>query len=125
MTPGQTNLYVASLGYMLFGLAGAFLAVVALILPAYAILPLVHGYERWSRRPLVRNFIRGLTSASVGLIFAATVAIGRQALVHPVAWVVLVLTGVLTYLLRWPPLLSLLAASGAGTLLAVGMPAPG
>ena len=117
VTPGQANLLVASIGYMLFGIAGGLLATVVINLPGYLMLLLLRGYERFGKIRAVRRFTRGMTTASVGLILAATVEIGRQSLTHVVGWVVFLLTLGLMYFWNCPPLLCLLAASGAGLLL--------
>jgi chromate transporter len=125
VTPGQTNLYAAALGYMLLGGWGALVAVVALVVPACVIIPLARGYERLSRYPLLAAVTRGMTSASVGLILAATWSIGQQTLTTLTAWIVVLLTAGLTYLARWPALLSLLIASAAGALLLFLTSGPG
>jgi chromate transporter len=117
VTPGQANVYVAAIGYMLFGLAGATLSTLAILLPGYAMLPLLRGYERVRGDWAVQNFTRGLTSTSVGLIFAATVQIGRRTLTNPIAWLVFPLTLILTSFLKWNPILSLLVASAVGFVL--------
>jgi chromate transporter len=117
VTPGQANVYVAAIGYMLFGLAGAVLATLAIQLPGYAMLPLLRGYERVRAARLVQAFTRGLTSTSVGLIAAATLGIASATLTAPTAQAVGALTLVLHQGLRWNTILSLLAASGAGLLL--------
>jgi chromate transporter len=119
VTPGQANVYVASIGYMLFGITGAILATLAIMLPGYLMLPLLKGYELVRTTKLVQNFTRGLTSTSVGLIFAATVQIARRSLTNPIAWAIFPLTLVLTYMLKWNPILSLLVASVVGVLLKV------
>lgn len=117
ITPGQANMYVASIGYMLFGPIGAVLAMLAIMLPGYTMLPLLRGYDRFGDAPVVRSFTRGLTSTSVGLIFAATVKMGGGALDTPIAWVVFTLTLALVYLLKQNQILSLLVASATGLLL--------
>jgi chromate transporter len=71
VTPGQANTYVAAIGYMLYGLAGALATTAAIQLPGYLMLPLLWGYQRLGAVRLVPAFTRGLTVASVGLIFAA------------------------------------------------------
>jgi chromate transporter len=114
VTPGQANLFVTSIAFMLFGIGGALLATVALVAPAYLMLPLMRGYERVRNLAVVRRFTRGLTCASVGLILAATLQIGQSSLTHPIGWVPFVLTLVLARLVRWRPLPSLLAASCMG-----------
>jgi chromate transporter len=117
VTPGQANLFVTSIGFMLFGLGGALLATLAMVSPAYLMLPLMRGYERVRSLALVRRFTRGLTSASVGLILAATVQIGRSSLTQPIGWFAFVLTLALCRLVRWKPLPSLLTASATGMVL--------
>ena len=116
VTPGQANIYVASLGYMLHGFAGALLAVLVMVLPGYTMLPLLHGFEAVRDAPLVRGFSRGLAAVSVGLIFAATVEIGREALTSPASWAVLAVTLTLAWGLRWRSLPSLAVGSGLGLL---------
>jgi chromate transporter len=117
ITPGQANTYVAAIGYMLFGFPGALLTMLAIMLPGYVMLPLLKGYELVSTARVVRNFTRGLTSASVGLIFAATVQIGRRSLTTPIAWAVFGVALILLYGLKWSPIVSLLVASAVGVVL--------
>jgi chromate transporter len=117
VTPGQVNLHVASAGFLLFGLGGALLAVVAMSVPGYLMVPLLRGYERIRAAPAVRGLTRGATAASVGLILAATVQMGREALTGPAAWAVFLLTLALAQLLRWHALLCVAAAAAAGLLL--------
>ena len=72
IAPGPANLYVAALGYMLYGPLGALLSVVVVVLPAYLIIPLHAGFRRLARNGVVNEFGRR-THASVGLIVASTV----------------------------------------------------
>jgi chromate transporter len=105
--PGQANLCVASIGYMLLGPGAALLAVLAINLPGYSMLLLVRGYDRLRNLVGVRRFISGLTSTSVGLIFAST-------LTRPSSWVVFLLVLALNQYLRWNSLLSVLVAGAVG-----------
>src|SRR3954471_24554616 len=72
VTPGQANLYVASIGYMLFGLPGSVLSVLVIALPSYLMLPLLHSYEFLRGNQLVSNMTRGLGATAVGLLLATT-----------------------------------------------------
>src|SRR6266852_7834169 len=45
VTPGQANFYVASIGYMLYGMPGAIVATLVIILPGYIMSPLRRGYD--------------------------------------------------------------------------------
>jgi chromate transporter len=114
ITPGPANLYVASIGWMLHGLPGALLAAAVVLLPGYLIIPLASGYRRLEGNGAVRGFGRGLIAASVGLLLASAIDIGRSALVSPVAAGVCALTLFLLHGLRWPALLSLAVGSAAG-----------
>jgi chromate transporter len=118
-TPGQNNLYVGSVGYLLFGLVGAMLAVLVLVLPGYLVLPLVHGQARFGANVYVRRLIRGMTAASLGLMLAAAVLMGRQCLTQPAAWLALVLALVLTQWLRWNEPVSLVTASGCALVMQI------
>jgi len=117
VTPGQANYYVASIGYMLFGMPGAIITTLAIILPGYIMIPLLHGYEHLRDWRWIDGFTKGLTVTSVGLILAAVVQISREELTQPIAWVVLFATLVMTHLLKWNTLVGLAAASCLGLLL--------
>lgn len=117
VTPGQANFYVASIGYMLYGMPGAIAATLAIVLPGYVMIPLLHGYEHLRDSRWISGFTKGLTVTSVGLILAAVVQIARGALTEPIAWVVLVVTLVMTQVLKWNIFLALAVASCTGLLL--------
>jgi chromate transporter len=122
VVPGQANLYVASIGYMLFGVGAAFLAIGAINAPAYLMLPVVRWYRRIQHVRAVQKATRGLTSASVGLICASTLLIARDALKRPECWVVFLLTLAFSRLLKWNALMSLTAACAAGVALRMALP---
>ena len=114
VTPGQANLYVASIGYMLYGMPGAILTTLAIMLPGYVMIPLLRGYEHLHHSPWIKGFTKGLTVTSVGLILAAVIQIARDALTQPTAWVVLFATLIMTQLLKWNALTALAAATCLG-----------
>jgi len=117
VTPGQANFYVVSIGYMLYGITGAIVATLAIILPGYIMIPLLHGYEHLRDSRWINGFTKGLTVTSVGLILAAVVQIARADLTQPIAWVVLLATIVMTQLLKWNILVALVAVTCLGLLL--------
>jgi chromate transporter len=100
VTPGQANFYVASIGYMLYGMPGAIVTTLAIMLPGYLMIPLLHGYQHLRGSRWIEGFTKGLTVTSVGLILAAVVQIARATLTQPIAWIVLLVTLVLTQLLK-------------------------
>ncbi len=116
-TPGQANLYVAALGFMTYGWAGAIAMVLAIQVPGYLMLPLVRGYERFREVEAVRGFTRGLTAVSVSLMVSVTISIGRVALTNWITIVVFALTLGLIVGRRWNPILAIFAAGGLGAAL--------
>jgi len=117
VTPGQANFYVASIGYMLYGMPGAIIATLAIILPGYVMIPLLHGFEHLRDSRWIKGFTNGLTITSVGLILAAVVQISRDTLTQPIAWLVLVAMLIMTQLLKWNIFVALATVSCLGLLL--------
>jgi chromate transporter len=117
VTPGQANLYVASIAYMMFGLPGALLSIVVIAVPSYLMIPLLHSYEYVRGSRLVWNMTRGLGSTAVGLLLATTWNLSKDSLSAPVTWAVLAIALALLVLTRLPTVLSLLAATSAGMVL--------
>lgn len=68
ISPGPTGLWVISLGYLVGGLSGAALTLVAITLPPLLVLVFVHGlYRRWGHHPATQGFVRGLGIAVAGV----------------------------------------------------------
>jgi len=98
--PGPNGLYVVSVGYFVRGLAGGCAGLLAVITPAFLIVPMLRFLGRRADRPEVKSAIRAVTIAGGGLILTSTVPLARDALtgVWPVAiaagsFFFLVLTG--------------------------------
>ena len=76
ISPGPTGLWVISMGYLVDGLRGAALTLVAIALPPLLVLLLVHGiYRRWGHHPATQGFVRGLSLAVVGIYLVVLAAI--------------------------------------------------
>lgn len=114
VTPGQNNLYLASIGYMIYGWLGALAAIVAIQLPGYLVLPVLKGYERVRHQRSVQGFIRGLTAASVGLMFAVGFNISQEALTGLVPWIVFLATLGLIFLAKRGLLVGMVGAAVLG-----------
>ena len=68
ISPGPSGLWVISMGYLVDGLRGAVLTLIAISLPPLLVLLLVHGfYRRWGGHPATQGFVRGLGLAVVGI----------------------------------------------------------
>jgi chromate transporter len=80
ISPGPTGLWVISLGYLVGGLQGAALTLVAISLPPLLVLLLVHGlYRRWGHRPATQGFVRGLGLAVSGIFVVVLTGIMNTA----------------------------------------------
>jgi chromate transporter len=117
VTPGQANLYVASIAYMLFGLVGAALSMVAIAAPSYVMIGLLRSYELVRGNPAVYGLTRGLACTAVGLLVATTWNLAKDALDGPRAWAVFGLCLALLLFSRLPMVVSLLLATAAGVVL--------
>jgi chromate transporter len=79
VSPGPTGLWVISLGYLLDGLRGALLSLIAITLPPLLVL-LVHGlYRRYGDHPATQGFVRGLSLAVAGIFLVVLAGILRSA----------------------------------------------
>jgi chromate transporter len=120
VTPGQANLYVASIAYMLFGLPGAVLSILVIAAPSYLMIPLMRTYEFVRGNRAIAGLTRGLASTAVGLLLATTWNLSKDSLNGVTTWLVFGLALLLMLFTRLPMVVSLLIAAGAGVLLVFG-----
>lgn len=78
--PGPNGLYVVSVGYLVGGVPGACAGWLAMVTPAFLVIPLVRFLGARADRPRLRSAIRASTIASAGLLLAATLPLARGAL---------------------------------------------
>jgi chromate transporter len=118
ITPGPVVITAAFIGYLVGGLAGAFIATVAIFIPIYlgVVIP-GPWFVRHQDNAQLKAFVRGATAAASGAIGGATVVLSRGAIVD---WnTALIAAAALAFVLRFKnrePILVLLAAL-AGLLL--------
>src|SRR5260370_7874465 len=75
ISPGPNGLWVISLGYFTYGIAGAALALIAITLPSLLVLVISAGYTRIEQRTWVRGAMHGVSLAVVGLLFSVVCTI--------------------------------------------------
>jgi chromate transporter len=80
--PGPNGLYLVSVGYFVAGVPGATVAFIALITPAFLVIPLIHWLGRRARHPRIRGAIRAVVLSSAGLVGAAAIPLARDAAVN-------------------------------------------
>jgi chromate transporter len=70
-------------GYVGAGLPGAIAGLIALITPAFLIIPLMSWIGRYANLPRIRGAIRAVILASAGLLLAASIPLTRDAIAGP------------------------------------------
>ncbi len=81
--PGPYGLYVVSVGYLVAGIPGAAAGALALMTPAFLIVPMARYLGRRAERPRVRGAIEGVLAAAAGLLVASTLPMAREAVIGP------------------------------------------
>lgn len=69
--PGPMGIYVVSVGYFIGGLPGAFAGWLAMITPAFLIVPLLRYVGNRAEHPRVRSTLQAVVIASAGLILSS------------------------------------------------------
>lgn len=101
MTPGPVFTTATFIGYLLAGHAGALVATVGIFLPAFLFVALTAPMlARYVTHPDVRAALRGLNAASLALMVAVSLSLGRAALGAPTLGVPLTLLS-LVAIARW------------------------
>jgi chromate transporter len=118
ISPGPTGLWVISLGYLVGGLRGAILTMIAIAVPPVLVLLLVHGlYRRLGHHPATQGFVRGLGLAVVGIFIIVLMGIMNTA-GWSVSHIMITLGAlVLGATRRVPVFVVLVIAAGAGILI--------
>jgi chromate transporter len=77
--PGPMGIYVVSVGYQAAGWPGAAVGWLAMITPAFLVVPLLRTIGTRSQSPTFRRILEGMILASVGLIVASGIPLARAA----------------------------------------------
>ena len=89
--PGPFGLYLVCVGYYIAGVPGAGVAFLAMITPAFLVLPLMRWLGPRANNPLIRDSIRGVLLSSAGLLLAASVPLARDAIGGPVTRAIVII----------------------------------
>lgn len=77
--PGPNGLYLVCVAYAAGGFPGAVLGFLALVTPAFLVIPLMRWLGKRADIPRVRSAIRGLLLASAGLLLSSSVPLTLDA----------------------------------------------
>ena len=69
--PGPYGLYLVCVGYLAAGIPGALAGFLALVTPAFLVIPLMQWIGKRADNPRVRGVIRGVVLSSGGLLLSA------------------------------------------------------
>ena len=116
ITPGPNGLWVISLGYLIYGLPGALLALLAIIIPPFLVLALAAVYRRIEHLQFVRGIMRGLSLAVVGLVLVVAFSLANAPGIDWRGWLVGLGAFLLALSNRVHVIFILLLAAGAGLL---------
>ncbi len=119
ITPGPVVITVAFIGFLVAGLAGAFVSAAGVFLPPYVVvIALAPSVRRWSKNDRVKAFVAGVTAAAAGAIAGAAVVLGRRALVDiPTVAIGAVTLGLLVRAKKIPEPILIIAAGVVGLVL--------
>jgi chromate transporter len=112
--PGPYGLYIVSVGYFVAGVPGAFCGYLALVTPAFLIVPILRYLGARARRPGVRSAIQAATLAAAGLIVASTVPLARDALTSAAAVAIAIASFILLIATRLDTLWVIAGSAVAG-----------
>jgi len=113
--PGPNLLFVPVLGYAVAGLPGAFVTLLAMLLPSTT-LTLVAS--RWSERRRhtigVRAFVAGMAPVTIGLLLSAGTVLAQPSTARPMAWLLVAATLALSVGAKISPLWLILGGALVG-----------
>ncbi len=113
-TPGPIGLYVTSVGYFAAGVPGALAGTLALMTPAFLIIPMLSYVGARAERPRVRGAIQAVTLAAVGLLAYATAPLARAAVTSWVGAAIAAGSFIFAAFTRRPTLWAIAAAAMIG-----------
>ncbi len=114
--PGPNGLYVVSVGYLVAGLPGACAGWLAMVTPAFLVIPLVQLVGARAEQPRLRAAIRASTTASAGLLLAATLPLARGALTDGFLLAIAAASGILFAFTRVDSVWVILGSALAGVI---------
>lgn len=120
VTPGPVFTTATFLGYVMAGPKGAAVATAGIFFPAFVFVALTAPFlARLRRSALVGVFLDGLNAASLGLIAAVTVQIGRTAFVNLPTMFIAAVAALLLFRFRVSSTWLVLGGAAAGWLISV------
>ncbi|GBO56799.1 chromate transport protein ChrA [Pseudanabaena sp. lw0831] len=100
-TPGPVFTTATFIGYLVAGNLGAIAGTIGIFLPAFILVPLINPFvARLRKSPWTAGFLDGVNAASIGLMAAVALELGRGTLID--LWTIIVAIVSLLVLLKFP-----------------------
>ena len=88
LTPGPVFTTATFIGYLVGGWQGALLATLAIFLPSFVLVAIIHPLaKRLRRSPWTAMILNGINIAALALIAGVLIQLGQSALIDVVTWV--------------------------------------
>lgn len=95
MTPGPVFTSATFIGYLLGRVPGAILSTVGIFLPSFVFVALTSRFiPRLRSSPWLASLLDGVNVASLGLMAGVSWHLARASLIHPLSYIILLLTGI-------------------------------
>jgi chromate transporter len=117
ITPGPLTVMNAFMGYKIFGLLGAVLAMVSSYLPSIIIVTLAaRYYYKYKESVIVHSSFKGIRPAVIGLLLAVAISLGNASLVDPVTSGIAIISFVIIAFTKIDPTFVIIGAGVIGAL---------
>ena len=114
--PGPLGIYVVSVGYLVAGTPGACAGWLAMITPAFLIIPMIRFLGSRAEHRRAKAVTRAVLLAGAGLLASASAPLARDAVTGPLSFTIVVASLVLIALTRVDSLWIMLGAAIVGLL---------
>ena len=118
ITPGPLTVMNAFIGYKIYGLIGAVMAMVSTYLPCIIIVTLVAKYYYTYRESVIVNSsFMGIKPAVIGLLAAVAISLGNTSLVDPITFGIAIISFVVIAFTKIDPTFVIIGSGIIGALL--------
>ena len=112
--PGPLGIYVVSVGYLVAGVPGACAGWLAMITPAFLIIPMLRFLGKRAEHRRVKSITRTVLLAGAGLMAAAAAPLARDAVTGPITLLIVIASFLLIAITRIDTLWIMLGAALVG-----------
>jgi chromate transporter len=117
ITPGPLTVMNAFMGYKIYGLTGAIMAMISSYLPCIIIVTLVAKYYyTYKESVIVISSFNGIKPAVIGLLAAVTISLGNASLVDPITFGIAIISFAVIAFTKIDPTFVIIGAGVVGAL---------